>query len=74
MAVTEAALFEPVINGSSSSVDEMLTRFADALGDAYPDPETWGHDAASQAGLAAFGEPAVMPVPEESVETELTED
>ncbi len=51
IAVTEAILFEPAVNGSWSHIDEMLDKFSDALTEAEPDPETWGTGAGAQAAM-----------------------
>jgi hypothetical protein len=54
VAVAEAAMIEPAIHGSVTSVDEMLTKVEQAIAETYEEGSTWGETTAAQAGHAAM--------------------
>lgn len=70
IAVAEAALFEPMLHGSWSSVDELLNHFEDKLMEAMPSAQTWGASREAQASNAAaedaFGPAIPLEPPEAS--------
>lgn len=53
IALAEACLFEPVLHGSMTSVDEVLDKWEAAIAEAWLDTDTWGTSKIAAEGLAA---------------------
>lgn len=58
----EAALLEPALHGSMTTVDELLDRIADVVTETNPDPESFGTNPsavrATEAAESAFPQAA----------------
>jgi hypothetical protein len=68
LAAGEAALFEPMLHGSMTTIDELLDKFESAIIEANPDARTWGTSKqaqeASQAAMDMWAVPETGNEPE----------